>query len=178
MPPRCPVSVALVLIGILVSLPVTAASAQQGVTTFTGLVTINGEPAPEETLVRITLEDGGLLGSTLTGFGGLKPNEYSLEIKSDPAYAGKKVLLTLPRVANSEPVVAAFEPNTVIVAHVAVFSVAPTVTPTGPPKYTITAPVSEKVAPKKVLTWAAACRDLRVACRPDASLQRIGFPGV
>ena len=132
-PLRCPASVALVLISILVSLSAATASAQEGVTTFTGLVTINGKPAPEETLVRITLEDGGQLGSTLTGFSGLKPNEYSLEIKSDPAYAGKKVLLTLPRVANSEPVVAAFEPNTIIVAHVAVFSVAPTATPTPEP---------------------------------------------
>ena len=91
MPPRFPVYVALVLIGILLSIPTATAYAQQGVTTFTGLVTINGEPAPEETLVRITLEDGGVLGSTLTGFGGLKPNEFRLEIESDPAYAGKKV---------------------------------------------------------------------------------------
>ena len=70
----------------LFSLPfATSAWAQEGETVFTGFVIIDGGAASEETVVRVALEDGEVLGVAFTGDEGLAPNEYRLVVASSPA---------------------------------------------------------------------------------------------
>ena len=121
------------VIVLIFALMASTASAQEGVTIIRGFVTINGEPAPEETQVRISLEGGGQIASTLTGFVGLSPNEFMVEVESDPAYENQTIVVTLPGVKNTGSVKATFELNTVIVVNVDVVVMEPTPTPTPRP---------------------------------------------
>ena len=79
-----------VLTAAALALAVAVVSAQ-GVTVFTGTVTIDGQPAPAGTQVSVTLQDGTVVGSGFTGSSGLDADQYRIDIQATASLAGQTV---------------------------------------------------------------------------------------
>ena len=120
-------AIALVAVLIAVGVLTSVATAQQGVTIFTGTVSIDGAPAPSGTSVIISLEDGTQIAATTTGQAGLNSNQYRFDLQVDPALNGRVVVISVPNTA--QPATATFVANRVIVVNVNASTPVATATP-------------------------------------------------
>ena len=178
---------ALLAIGLLGSI-----AFAQGVTVFTGSVTINGQAAPAGTTVIVSLQqDGRQLGSAVTGGSGFAANQYRIDIQAESFIEGKAVVISVP--GRSGSATATFSANRVFTRDVDASGTAPAATqtpaatatsPAGPatsvpptatrPATTPTAPVVMTPSPPPGLGTATPVRD----STPTASPAATGSPAV
>ena len=121
------------LLVVLALLPSLASA--QGVTVFTGFVTIDGSPAPPATVVEISRSDGTVLRIGISGTAGLANNQYRIDIQSTTDLEGQTVSYSVVGKIVSPPVTAVFRANRVIRKDISAVS---TVTPTATPTPTVT----------------------------------------
>ena len=63
----------------------------QGVTVLTGAVIVDGQPAPVDTQVSVSFQDGTVVGTGITGSGGLALNQYRIDVQMTGALEGRTV---------------------------------------------------------------------------------------
>ncbi len=137
--------------------------AQESPTIFTGFVTIDGAPAPEETVIVIMLDDGKLLDVAFTGLGNLDSNQYRLEVEYSPDLENRTVLILFRdrRISQIEPIAVIFKANATIEADLAGISVGQvlTPTPTMTPIPTIIPTVTPSATPTAIPTATPSTSD-------------------
>jgi len=103
------------LVPLMMALALLAATAvAQGVTVFTGSVTIDGAPAPAETTVNVTLQSSGaVIGTGTTGGAGFAVNQYRIDIQATGALEGQTVNLVVPGTLQATQATAVFNANVV-----------------------------------------------------------------
>ena len=94
-----------------------AVASAQGVTIFTGTVTLGGAAAPAGTAVNVTLQDGTVIGTGTTGAGGLAADQYRIDIQATAALENQTV--NVNAVGNSQTVqaTAVFNANRVLTVN-------------------------------------------------------------
>lgn len=136
-----------------------AVASAQGVTVFTGRVTISGAAAPAGTTVNISIQGGAVIGTGKTGDPalGLAADQYRIDIQATPQLEGQTVVVEAAGKTHPTPAVATFRANRLFTLNVAATtapsatatapaasptatSVPPTATPTPPPTATPTPP--------------------------------------
>ena len=114
-----------------------AVASAQGVTVFTGTVTLNGAAAPAGTAVNVTLQDGTVIGiGTTTGANGLAADQYRIDIQATAALENQTVNINAVGSSQTVQATAVFNANRVLTVNLdAIVPPTPTPipTPTLPP---------------------------------------------